>query len=73
MIAVTVSTATADPAAVRPSAGSRNAIWCTRKPTCAISARANGAATLQNATLRNALGRVQDAAVRVDLGAPCGG
>ena len=42
--------------------GSRIAIWCTRKPTCAVSASANGAATLQNLVLRSALRRVQAAA-----------
>ena len=61
-IAQTVSAATENPACARPSIGSRIAIWCTRKPTCAVSASANGAATLQNFALRNALRRVQAAA-----------
>src|SRR5262245_12430041 len=59
MIAMTVNTPTVNPARLRPIIGSRKAIWCTRKPTWAISARANGPATLQNARLRNASARVQ--------------
>src|SRR2546426_9031616 len=58
-IAMAVRRAIVNPAWIRPIAGSRKAIWCTRKPTWAISARANGPATLQNAKLRNASGRVQ--------------
>src|SRR5262249_10147933 len=46
-IAMAVSRATVNPAWVRPIAGSRKEIWCTKKPTWAISARANGPATLQ--------------------------
>ena len=56
---MTVITATARPARGRPIAGSRNAIWWTMNPICAISATANGPATLQNAGLRNAVARVQ--------------
>ena len=37
-MAMAVVTATATPAAVRPRAGSRNAIWCTRKPACEMMA-----------------------------------
>ena len=62
--AATVITPTASPARARPIAGSRNAIWCTMKPICAISAIANGPATLQNAGLRSAMARVHAPAVR---------
>src|ERR1700731_3317329 len=58
-IAMAVRRGTGNTAWVRPSTGSRKAIWCTKKPTWAISARANGPATLQNARLRNASARVQ--------------
>src|SRR5262249_43220038 len=47
------------PAWVRQVAGRRRGIWGQKKPPGAISARANGPATLQNARLRNASPRVQ--------------
>src|SRR5471030_127084 len=68
-MAETVSAATENPAWARPMVGSRIAIWCTRKPTCAVSAMANGAATLQNFVLRSALRRVQMAVAGTVLGA----
>src|SRR6266487_383176 len=75
-IAMMVRRATVNPAWVRPIAGSRKAIWCTKNPTWAISARANGPATLQNARLRNASARVQRGGAKAepapDLDPPCG-
>ena len=38
-IAMPVVTATAMPAGLRPMVGSRKAIWCTRKPACAVMAQ----------------------------------
>src|SRR5215471_1244129 len=73
-IAMAVRRATVKPAWVRPIAGTRKAIWCTKKPTWAISARANGPATLQNARLCNASSRVQRGTVDAepDRDPPCG-
>ena len=48
-IAMAVVIATATPAVLRPVAGSRNAIRCTRKPACDSSESENGADTLQKA------------------------
>ena len=53
-IAMPVVTATAMPAGLRPMVGSRKAIWCTRKPACAVMASANGADTLQKCRLLSA-------------------
>ena len=42
----------------RPIIGSRNEIWCTMKPTCAIISIANGTVMVQNERLRNAARRI---------------
>src|SRR4051794_36033512 len=54
-----VITATETAACARPTIGSRKAIWCTMKATCAISASANGPDTVQNGRLVSASRRVQ--------------
>src|SRR2546423_1657678 len=46
-------------ACARPTIGSMKAIWCTMNATCAISASANGADTVQNGRLASASRRVQ--------------
>src|ERR1043166_6179469 len=54
-----VITDTERAACERPTIGSMKAIWCTMNATCAISASANGADTVQNGTLRSASRRAQ--------------
>src|SRR5436305_13208219 len=54
-----VITETETAACARPTIGSMKAIWCTMKATCAISASANGADTVQNGRLVSASRRVQ--------------
>src|SRR5947209_7941702 len=59
--AMVVVTATANAASERPIVGSRIAIWCTMKPTCAVKASANGAEIDQKAKLRNSSQRDRSA------------
>src|SRR6202521_4067650 len=58
-----VVTATANAASERPMVGSRIAIWCTMKPTCANNASANGAEIVQNPKLRKSRHRDRTAGI----------
>src|SRR2546423_3242488 len=70
-----VITDTETAACARPTIGSMKAIWCTMNATCATSASANGADTVQNGRLVSASRWVQAGSTdgAGAGGAACGG